>query len=430
MKMLEHKNGNVTATDISSWIGSIANDSIDPQTLYSRVGWLARCVRIRALALMTLPFSISYKGKELFNETATEFGNYDFLSNLESLLFLSEASLILAGASYAVKVRERGKITRLHYAAPQTMHLIIDQNGINRIDRRTSFGASSYAPDEVLHVFDLNPFNEIGVPIPEITGVENAGLVLKELTSFMAGYAKRGLIKGTILSVDLPNGQHVSESEKTSLKTKWRNFLRGSRKEADQAEVFSGAVKPIVVGEGFADFNNSPITSDQRKDIATSLGIPQSLLMSDPLAGGTAEAEQLNFYLFTVLPRAKMLAKELNRQLFKEFGMSFAFEPNRMEIFQRYELQKAQQVTQLVGKPVMTINEGRELIGLDPIKNEGEMSQEQKSEIKAWKTKLAKNPNAKFETKHIPQEIETVIRERLSAKMSIDEVFKPPFEDF
>jgi hypothetical protein len=47
--------------------------------------------------------------------------------------------------------------------------------------------------------------------------------------------------------------------------------------------------------------------------------------------------------------------------------LRFEFQPQKLEVFQASELQKAQAVAEVVGKPVLLVDEGRELLGYEPL---------------------------------------------------------------
>jgi len=89
--------------------------------------------------------------------------------------------------------------------------------------------------------------------------------------------------------------------------------------------------------------------------------------MSNAANYATAEADQINFYISTVIPQCKVIQSDMNRQLFGAMDLSFRFQPQKLEIMQALELKKAEQVFKLVGVPVLTFAEGRDLLGYDAL---------------------------------------------------------------
>jgi hypothetical protein len=100
-------------------------------------------------------------------------------------------------------------------------------------------------------------------------------------------------------------------------------------------------ITPIVIGSGIDELSNNTLTMEKREDIATALGVPHSLVLSNAANFATAEADRLNFYETTILPEATLIAESLNRQLFHPLGLNFTFKPSEMSIYQEDEEQRA-----------------------------------------------------------------------------------------
>jgi protein tyrosine phosphatase (PTP) superfamily phosphohydrolase (DUF442 family) len=62
-----------------------------------------------------------------------------------------------------------------------------------------------------------------------------------------------------------------------------------------------------------------------------------------------------------------MIEESFNDQIASQAGVRLRFLPERLEEMQQYEVEKAQAVMALVQKPILTVNEARELMGYAPL---------------------------------------------------------------
>src|SRR5690554_1073470 len=96
--------------------------------------------------------------------------------------------------------------------------------------------------------------------------------------------------------------------------------MAGAR-NAWRSVIIRATMKPIVIGDGVKDIGSPEIERMAREDIATTMGVPQSMLWSDALAGGTVEAEQVNFYETTIMPECELIQQAYNSQYLEKLGM-------------------------------------------------------------------------------------------------------------
>jgi phage portal protein BeeE len=187
------------------------------------------------------------------------------------------------------------------------------------------------------------------------------------------------------------------------------------------------------VGSDLSDLHSDVITRDAREAIASSLGVPHSLVMSNAANYATAKSDQLAFMANTVVPQARLLAHAINHQLLMPLGYHLQFEPHKTEVMQQSELEKAQAIALVVGGPVLSVDEGRELLGYEPMGETQvqEVADTKMVDIQRWRTKISrKGRDAKFSPDHLSDFEADVIRERLASGFDLDEVFKAPFTDF
>jgi hypothetical protein len=88
-----------------------------------------------------------------------------------------------------------------------------------------------------------------------------------------------------------------------------------------------------------------------------------------------------------VVPQSLLIEEALNEQLMEPEGLRWQFQPERLEVFQAAEMQKAAAVAKLVGAPIMTVNEGRAWMGLPPLEDAEDAGQTRRSEgqkVELW----------------------------------------------
>ncbi len=478
---------NTSLNTILGWFSEDKKTNVSIQTLFHQQGWFHRCVDLRAKSIQSMPWSITATGSDtvVWDSDAPELPEQlKVLDNLPGLLYLWEASLVTVGSAYTIKENEGRGISNLFYLSPTKVEPIkTPSRGVVGYKRNVNSGQETYDVEDMIAIHSLDPFIENGPGVSGATAGKKNVQVLRALDGFLANFLDKGAIKATILTVD--GGENIHPDQVQNLRTKWNKML-GGWFNGGENEVFNSKVKPEVIGEGLSDLSDSDLTSEQREAVCAALGIPFSLVMSNAANFATAELDHVNYYMFTVVPQAKFLQRQLNRQLFSEMGYRFTFHPEQLEVMQRYELDKAQKVVQITGGPVLTMDEGRELLGYEPlgsreivvdareedtqprqlaaateesadesaadVKGLLQSIQEQlealkvqpvaveakwqsdtgkEQDITAWRRKISRNDRGvKFSPDHLSEYEAAIIRQRIDDGEELDAVFAPPFVGF
>lgn len=219
-------------------------------------------------------------------------------------------------------------------------------------------------PEQIAAIYLPSDAVDVG-PDPEVAPVRatlaGAGL-LRYLDAYSSAFFARGGIKITLLQLD----SGLSKPERDKLKAWWDMAVRGVR-SAFSSLVISNKVEPKVIGSDPKDTAAPSLQKAAREDVAVGLGVPQSLLISSALAGGTADAERLNFYELTVFPEADLILPVANERWLSRLGLEAVADYDRMEVRQWAFAQRAKAMGELTGgKAILEVNEARARLGLDP----------------------------------------------------------------
>lgn len=325
-----------------------------------------RAIDIRAKAVARMPFVLEHRGKDITQDEAYA----ALVARLRQLLYLTEAALCLSYQAYwELSTNVVGKQLTPYWLATGSITPDIDVLATRpdkalRGFRRSGGRAGDLKPDRVCYFWGPSAAVEIGpdpLLAPVATVLAAAGL-LHQLDRYASGFFTRGGIKMTLLTVE----GNPPKDEKDKLKSWWDQMVTGVR-SAWRSVVVSAKVKPEVIGSDPKDAAATDLSKLSREDIAMGMGVPMALLMlSAPLAGGTADAERLNFYDFTIVPEWEgVIAPPLNEQYLSRLDMRLVPQPRKLEVYQAAEAAKAQGLQTLVGdEPIMFADEARAMLDL------------------------------------------------------------------
>lgn len=358
---------NISLNTIQSWFEQDRKTNVSVQTLFKEQGWFRSCVEMRARSIQNMPWSITSTGSEdpiWSSEDAEVPENLQFVRNLPEMLYKFEASLVCTGRAYALKENAGSGVSGLMYFNPLKCETLKSANrGVYAIRRTVNHGQETYPVEDVLHFFASDPFAENGHLLGSGYAAKMHAQVLRAMDGFLNNFVEKGAIKATILGVK--GGENIPPQERESLLSKWKAAVTGWF-NGGSTHLFNADIEPHVIGEGFEGVGDKDITANQREAICNALGIPMSLV-ARTAANTKKEEDQLTYIVKTVIPEAKFIMREMNRQLFEPVGLQFFFEPKKLEEVQAAELKKAAAIQQLTGgKQVLRVNEAREWLGLDP----------------------------------------------------------------
>jgi hypothetical protein len=206
-----------------------------------------------------------------------------------------------------------------------------------------------------------------GVP-PAHPALEPAQII-DIIDKMLVAYYGRGGTPETVLLVE---GNHDEEYLK-KLQGIWKQWLyqiRNGIKRVYEVLALRSGVTPQTIGSNVNDMGIDGVVSQRREDIAIAFGVPMSKLLSDAANRDIRLMDEVSFIMDTLMPECTLIADQWNRQLFNDLGLMLEFDPWKLPAMQRFFVERVKAVTEVVGIPVMTVAEGRELLGLEDKTND------------------------------------------------------------
>jgi SPP1 gp7 family putative phage head morphogenesis protein len=306
---------------------------------YQSVAFLFRCVQIRQAALLNVPWAVTRNDKDIWtSEDSKPPADLAFMANFRRLLRNTEAALCLSPEAFWFRERNRARTLSLKWHAPSSvMPQYNESEGLTGFKRILGGGKErTFGPDDYIYFALLNPMHETIPGRPPAQAAMAAAGVLYNVDAFASAFFSRGAIKATLLTVE----GNPQNSEMLKLEAWWKRFFSGVKSAWETAAVRAD-VKPVIIGEGMESLNQSTLTRERKEDIATALGIPHSIVMSDAANRSVAETDDLHFYDKTIIPEMEFLAETLNDQLFGPLGYEFVLRPQSMTVFQKNEEERS-----------------------------------------------------------------------------------------
>ena len=423
---------------------------ISPEAVYRAVPFIYRGVTMRAQALADLPWALVQGEREVVTseDLSTLPKGLEWLAHLSGLLQRVEMALCLWGAAYLLHERNRVRTLGYRWLLPATITPVYDTNAGLIGWKRKVGGQDRDLKREALVYWWLPTVDaELGPGTSPVQAALRAAGLVHNVDLFSEGFFQRGAINMTLLSVE---GNPAPE-EMRRLEQWWKRLLAGVKRAWETVAV-RASVKPIPIANPPKDLAMVELVESKRQDIATALGIPLSLLTSDAANFATAQQDDLNFYSKTILPEAEFIEQALNEQIFAALGYDFRFQPEKLEVIEQHETQKAFALIAAVQGKVMTPNEWREKMDMEPIEGGDELVQVQTTpkfgsdaesrgqvaadngatpgaqDRKRWERKAQKalkagrSPNVAFKSAGIDSEEQAAIRVALAQAQTPEEV--------
>lgn len=352
---------------------------IDINKAYRCVPWLYRGINLRADAVSNVPWHF----ETLAGDDVTESPEWEYLAlKMRRLLKATEKSLTKRGkAFWLIEKNLVGKKATPRYIPSQSVQVVTDPKlGVTGYEISWSSGMLPYSKDQIVFFMLQNDDSEVLPDVsPAQVALEAAGL-LYAANAAPARFYSGGFVPVSLVTFPITTQQ--SDIEKTE--SFFKRAATGIRKMFSVLGVYEG-VKVEQVGHTLKDSITPEITTSARDDVAVALvGVP-TMLDATSANYATASSETVNFILNIVFSECDTIQDTANEQFFNALGLRFIFDKDQHEIMQTVQLAQAQSVVTLTGKPPLTVDEGREILGYE------EMDEAQADEMEQGDTTSAED---------------------------------------
>ena len=217
-------------------------------------------------------------------------------------------------------------------------------------------GQVDYTPSEIIDVKE-NSFNSIYRGVPRLKPAWRTMKLLGSMRNFQDNFFKNGAVPGLVLKS--PNT--LSEKIKERMLAAWRvryNPNTGGRRPL----ILDGGLEIDNLNEvNFKDLDFQPSIAANEKIILSALGVPPLLLDSGNNANIRPNLRL--YYLETILP----IVRKINYAFERYFGFDLQEDVSRVPALQPELRDQAAYYQSLVNTGIMTPNEAREAMRMEPL---------------------------------------------------------------
>ena len=335
---------------------SVFGDAVedDIYSLAKSVPWLYRGINVIAEAIVNLP-----RNCEALDDAG-------FIVNYPTLLNEIVGDYLLAGAMFAcMEENPAGKQRTVRRFHPRTIKLVTDSvDGLVGFERNLRDSTPVfYAVGELAYSWIPSRTAEIAIGDAPARAALRASGLLNSIDEHAVKYFEAGAINPTIAKI--ADFQTYPEAEQERTKTILQRLLGRGLDSSHRIAPVGTNIEFETIGSPMSDLAVPELTNSKREDIATALGIPQSLLFSNATNFATAHQDNRHFYEKTIIPLARKIEAMFNHY-FMQYGIEDAlvFNEQQLEVFQTDEAMRSGSLVNLVnvGMPLAI---AMEVLGYD-----------------------------------------------------------------
>lgn len=328
---------------------------------YRFVPWFRRAVSLRANAVANMPYKITNEA----GDDVTDIPEMaSFVSWFRSFRYMNELGMTLYGAGYHILEANRFNLNLTpRYVPTPAVNPQYDGFGPNVV----AFGVSfmdimrPVPAKNMVWTWEPNPFSEREPGPPLSQNALAASGMLAALDAMATNYFRNGGVP--ITAVKVP--PTTPKGDRKELEN-WFSRVAVGFRNAWKFITVNQSTEFEQVGANIREMMAPELTSAKRDDVAVAFEVPPTVIDGTSANHATANSEMLGFYLHTAIPRAEYHAECYNARLFARFGLRLEMQPRRLNMLQLAQLMEAQTLKELTGKPIMTRDEAREWLELDP----------------------------------------------------------------
>ena len=353
------------------------DDPADLARAYAVAAWAYKAIKVRAEAVSVVEL-------KLFEEDGTEIDDHALVELLKEpgtgaisftdLMRDTESAYGIWGRAFWLI--ERGLpytsgvtgALGLQWLNPQTIEVQSNRHGITGFKQTLGAQTQTFMPQDVIYFRNFDPNNDLG-------GLSPLSVVLSEVNAevnaarYVAGFFANDARPSGLLTTD----QHMPDAEIERAIKWWEKLFKGVT-ERWKTGVLGGGLKYQQISTDMKDISMPSLREEDRRAILAVYGVPPTLAGAWEAANyATAKEQKASFYEDTIIPQLLYYAGVLNWHLLPQYpdltarNARLGFAINEIEAIQEGEDDRAARVGDLYEKGIVTLNEARFELGLDPV---------------------------------------------------------------
>lgn len=378
-KLVEAKAKGVLGTflDFSSNGALVDETTASSKLLEANKGWVYRNNDVIAKEVATIQFEL-YKVKTVRDEVIYDriythpvldaLNRFNEYTSAYDGFYTTQSHRKLAGDAFWFIDRTGLKINNIYLLPPDKVTINLGEAlGTQRIIQSYTYKDTvkgepierTYLPEEVIHFKVPNPKNFYRGK----SAVEAASDAID--TDNMAIEANKKLFeRGLIAELMLTTDKSLTPEQIKQLHAEFRNTYQGV-KNAYKVPIFSGGIKPANVQMTNKDAQFLEQQMWLRDKICSIFGNPKSIITTDDVNRANADATILNWKRTTVTSEMKSIVNTLNEFLLPLYGDNIVL--GFCDPVEEDEAQKIADVKTLKEADIISLNEARENLGMQPV---------------------------------------------------------------
>lgn len=276
------------------------------------------------------------------------------------------SNLQLRGNTYAVKSQEMsgGLPAALYFWPSSYFTPKYTQAGawVGWMVKRGKEAPQFYPPERVIHVPTFNPSDEM-MGLAPLDVLKQSYSALWEAVVYNRKFFRNDGTPPIIYKI--PQGFR-DDRERNMFHKEIKE--RAGEKKAHTAQVLEGEVETTVVGFSQKDMMFLELLKYFSDDALMVFGVPKTQVSKyEDVNYATALAQDKIFITTTCIPLMTQIASKFNSQWLTALGYSLRFDVRSNPAMTSISDDEATKVVALTGRPVLTQNEGRKMLGLEPM---------------------------------------------------------------
>jgi len=338
---------------------------IDSETAYKTNPWVFTCINIIGKKLSAVPLKIYQGDKEIEDTNIELFIRPNEFISFGEMLEKTIAWIELWGNAYWWMIRDsKGKPIKLYLLRSS---LVSWQDDPINLYKKFYYNVGSEKieidPKDIIVFKNNNPFSDrVGVSTVSILG--NTLTADNDIRILNKNLLSNGAVPKGVLYTE----QSLTEAQIEKLRMLWEDSYKGANK-AGKVAILTGGLQFQPIGLSPEDARFLEQRKLNREEIGAVFGVPPAFLGDYEHANYKIEDQRRIFYVDTIIPYARRIENKLNQSLMYEFGKDYwcQFDFSGVPEFQEDEEKKSRVLNEYVRNGVLTINEARERLGLEPV---------------------------------------------------------------